>query len=569
MAYKAFYSNGKLADQNFNASSSAASVAPRPIAGKQGTTIVVEDLFYNAPARAKATKSKNEEFIKILDVVGRYAVHSPVGFSCKKFGDSHQALTTRPKLSLKDRIRTVYGSSIANELMEFEMDELERGDTEFGLLECLGAVTNSNYINKKKQQPVIFINDRSVACDSLKRSLMSIYAYFLPKGNQPFMYLNLKINPAHVDVNVHPTKREVRFLNEDEIIDVIGAKIHSMLSKVDTSRTFKTQSVLMRNKRSGEGGELVSISAEPVQELQQLQPTKKYRQENKLVRTDSKQLKLHTFMKREVPLRSGERNLYLEAVVENVEDATSDRVEVNLSSILRLTEDLVESTHKGLTEVFNGSTYVGIVDELRRLCSFQFGVKLYICDYASILNEFYYQIALGEFNNFGEFTLLEPLLVEEIIGPLSNMASTSIDVIVDRIVAMREMLEEYFNLKFDQLGQLYSLPMILKTIEPQISKLPYFIYRLGTNINYENEMECLEGILREIALLYIPEAIPVDEVDVEQRELNTVKRNELNHELENHIFPLLRQKFIATGKTVEDVMEIADLPGLYKVFERC
>lgn len=553
VAYKAYYSNGKLADSNFK---NGAEVAPKPIAGKTGTTITVEDLFYNAPARLRATKSKNDEFIKILDVIGRYAVHSKVGISCKKFGDSHQALITRPNLSLKERIRTVFGSSVANEIIEFSLEMSEEASN-LGLYECFGAISTSNYVNKKKIQPVLFINGRLVQCDPLKRSIMSIYGYFLPKGNQPFVYLSLQINPQNVDVNVHPTKKEVRFLNEDEIVDIVGAKVHSLLSKIDTSRTFKTQSVLTRERKSASG---VSLGADTqaAEDIEKGPPVKKYRQENKLVRTDAKQLKLQSFI--------SERNSSNDVI------HSKERVDVQLSSIVELRKELVDSTHKGLTEIFNGSTYVGIIDEKRRLCSFQFGVKLFICDYAATLNEFYYQVALSEFSNYGDFTIAEPISIREILDPLyaSTAPSVGIDEVMSQIFSMKDMYEEYFGIKFDEDEKLVSIPMILKNIKPVISKLPYFIYRLGAKVNYSDEKECLQGIMKEIALLYVPEPITHDKGSSdEDKVLNEIRRDELDLELENQVFPRLQQQFVATSELLDNVMEIADLPGLYRVFERC
>ena len=70
------------------------------------------------------------------------------------------------------------------------------------------------------------------------------YSTFLPKGGHPFIYLSLEIDPARVDVNIHPTKREVHFLNEDEIIELVSNEIREKLAKVDTSRTFLAQTLL-------------------------------------------------------------------------------------------------------------------------------------------------------------------------------------------------------------------------------------------------------------------------------------------------------------------------------------
>ena len=102
---------------------------PKPVAGKDGTVILVEDLFYNMPSRLQALRSPSEEYAKILDVVGRYSVHCDhVAFSCKKFGDSQFSSTVRADSSTEERIRVVFGNAVARSLLHFEMKPLEELD---------------------------------------------------------------------------------------------------------------------------------------------------------------------------------------------------------------------------------------------------------------------------------------------------------------------------------------------------------------------------------------------------------------------------------------------------------
>ena len=88
------------------------------------------------------------------------------------------------------------------------------------------------------------IIDRSVDSTPLKRALEQVYTTFLPKGGHPFIYLSLLIEPNRVDVNIHPTKREVGFLNEEEIIEKICSAVQKRLCEGDASRRFTVQTLL-------------------------------------------------------------------------------------------------------------------------------------------------------------------------------------------------------------------------------------------------------------------------------------------------------------------------------------
>ncbi|KAK5139372.1 hypothetical protein LTR04_003632, partial [Oleoguttula sp. CCFEE 6159] len=232
-AWRAHYASGKLSPAK-----PGQSADPKPCAGRQGTQITVEDLFYNVPTRRRAFRSASEEYAKILDLVGRYAVHSAgVAFSCKKQGESSASVSVPSNSSTVDRIRIIHGGAVANELIRFEAANERWG------FNSEGWISNANY-NVKRTVLLLFINHRSVESSSIRKAIEQTYATFLPKGGHPFVYLSLEIDPARVDVNVHPTKREVNFLNEDEIIEVICDEIRASLGKVDTSRTFMIQSLL-------------------------------------------------------------------------------------------------------------------------------------------------------------------------------------------------------------------------------------------------------------------------------------------------------------------------------------
>ncbi|KAA8916321.1 hypothetical protein TRICI_001530 [Trichomonascus ciferrii] len=138
-------------------------------------------------------------------------------------------------MSVVDRIRAAYNSDFASELLEIEIP----GGESIRFQGASGRITNANYSSKKSIPPILFINSRLVACEPLRKSLIQVYGTYLPKRWYPFIYLDIKINPHNVDVNVHPTKREVRSLYENEIVEKISAITEEILRKEDSNRRIK------------------------------------------------------------------------------------------------------------------------------------------------------------------------------------------------------------------------------------------------------------------------------------------------------------------------------------------
>lgn len=206
-------------------------------ASNQGTQITVEDLFYNVPQRKQSFKSPNDEYQRILDVVSKYSVHnSKIGFTLLKQGEAI-TLRTPCNSNSEANIRIIYGNEVASELKSVE------GENELLQFKMSGLTTSVNY-SSKKFTFLLFINHRLVESTALKNAITQVYAAFLPKGNHPFVYLDLQIEPNNVDVNIHPTKHEVHFLYEDEIIEQIRQMFEVKLVGSNETRNFYTQSLL-------------------------------------------------------------------------------------------------------------------------------------------------------------------------------------------------------------------------------------------------------------------------------------------------------------------------------------
>ena len=106
-----------------------------------------------------------------------------------------------------------------------------------------GYVSNANY-SIKKCTLLLFINHRLVESTALRKALDAVYVNYLPKDKHPFMYMSLELNPLNIDVNVHPTKHEVKFLYEDSIIEAIQKVVETTLLGSNESRQYYTQSLI-------------------------------------------------------------------------------------------------------------------------------------------------------------------------------------------------------------------------------------------------------------------------------------------------------------------------------------
>ncbi|KAK4193751.1 DNA mismatch repair protein Mlh1 [Podospora australis] len=592
-AWRAVYEGGKLTPAK-----PGQSADPKPVAGRQGTQITVEDLFYTIPTRQRAFRSTSDEYSKIIDMVRRYAVHCPhVGFSCKKHGESSATIAIPAHTSRSDRIRRLYGGSVANGLTEFSTSDDQLG------FKASGFATNANY-SAKKTTFLLFINHRCVESFKIRKAIEQTYASFLPKNSHPFVYLSLEIDPRKVDVNVHPTKQEVHFLNEDETIQAVCEHLRSELAQVDASRTFLTQTLLP-------GGARLRITQPsptpaPGQGSSNTRRTPA-RNETSLVRTDTNMRKI-TSMLPPAAGTSRAQPSHGPADTEKIHYEEADDVALTscrLLSVRALREAVREDIHYELTDILANHTFVGIIDEWQRIAAIQSGVKLYTVDYGRLCFEYFYQVGLTAFGNFGTAQFNPPLNLRELLRQAvdaekkrNNGQQDSVDeedneiieLVADQLIERREMLSEYFSLEISPTGELTSLPILTRGYSPALSKLPRFLLRLGPMVDWTAEQACFETFLRELADFYVPERLPppptrkpqpvenndtnenetVEEEGAEEDTHLTARRRQVRWALENVLFPAFKSRLIGTNSLMKEcIKEIADLKGLYRVFERC
>lgn len=187
-----------------------------------GTIMNVQDLFYNIPARLKFLRNSKTEFSYIQELIQSLAlINSNIAFELKN--NEKIVLKTSGLGNLLNTIKEVYTKDTANHLKEvLKTDELS-------CLKISGYVSTPDYTRSSKKYN-IYINSRTVKCPIFQKAIDTAYKNLIAKGKYPFVVLNLELPPTDVDVNVHPTKKEVRYKNTNQVFSFIYAGIDMALS---------------------------------------------------------------------------------------------------------------------------------------------------------------------------------------------------------------------------------------------------------------------------------------------------------------------------------------------------
>jgi DNA mismatch repair protein MutL len=189
---------------------------------RKGTDITVSDLFYNTPARLKYMKTIHTELGNITDVVNRIALSHPE-ISFRLIHNDRKLLQTNGNGDVRQVLAAIYGLSIVKMLIPIQFDSLDYKVTGYiSLPEVTRA--SRNYIST-------MINGRFIRNYSLARAIQDGYHTLLPIGRYPIVLLNIEMDPILVDVNVHPTKMEVRLSKEQELNDLITNEIKASFKK--------------------------------------------------------------------------------------------------------------------------------------------------------------------------------------------------------------------------------------------------------------------------------------------------------------------------------------------------
>lgn len=183
-----------------------------PVGTGYGTTITIEDLFYNTPARLKFLKSDSTEVNHITELLQAYALsYSNISFSV--INKSRETIRTPGNSDIEDTVRIIYGKEVSDNIASVDYSN------NYGKVK--GIVSKPTYSRGDKQKQVFFINNRWVKVPFITKMLDEIYSDLLPSHRHPVVVLNIEIPSQELDVNVHPTKKEVRFQNYSSVYELV------------------------------------------------------------------------------------------------------------------------------------------------------------------------------------------------------------------------------------------------------------------------------------------------------------------------------------------------------------
>ena len=228
------------------------------IGSNVGTTIKVEDLFFNVPARKKFLKTTTTETNKINDFLIKLAFSNPQ-IAFKLINNNKLTLTTPGNGSLYDAIECVYGAKVSEEMLPIELIDED--------IKITGFITKPSVIRSSRTWQTLIVNGRVITSRVIYKAIDNAYHSMLPKAGHPFVILNIEIAKNTIDVNVHPQKAEIKFEDDSRVFKAIFAAITEAIKPPEDMRNLSDFATPIRDKAINKARE----TAEQIEQIEMKQ----------------------------------------------------------------------------------------------------------------------------------------------------------------------------------------------------------------------------------------------------------------------------------------------------------
>lgn len=199
--------------------------AQQPVVTEKGTSIAVKNLFFNIPARRNFLKSDNVELRHIIDEFHRVALaHPEIQF---EFFHNNSELFKLPPSNLRQRIVNVFGGKTNENLVPVEEDT--------GVVKISGYISKPAFTKKTRGQQFFFVNNRFIKNSYLHHAVGAAFEGLLKDGYHPGYFLFLEVNPSSIDINIHPTKTEVKFDEEQSMYAILRSAVKHSLGQFNVA----------------------------------------------------------------------------------------------------------------------------------------------------------------------------------------------------------------------------------------------------------------------------------------------------------------------------------------------
>ena len=598
---------------------------PEPVACNDGTTVTVHDLFYNNEHRKNSLSGYANEFKKMVELVALYSLDNlDVSFHMTKSYGKDLEIATRAGTTLRDRIATVISSKTSANLLDFNSKDDRLKYSATGVIGDLSSsLPNFRF--------VFFINRRLVQFTSLYKALEVLYKDKLAKGSCPFVYLSIQVEPSFVDANIHPSKNEVRLINEHDVVSQITTEIETLLDSqkdrqismssplkrpcLDVSfiSTPEVQSQAKNNQSFVQSTLDASFGIKSKNDTSlssSTRPEQKVRVDLGSQRIDEmfqRQKNANHSKPKETPLRS-------DSPVSSTEEFVfkNGKRMTNLESVRNLRRKIQESRSTELNTMLVNSSYVGSHFKGTPTLFIQYDVNLIQVNLPELTKELFYQLFLYNFGNLHQFKFEQPISIRNFAQ--IHMAHKDEDNFMykvesqmNKLIEMSAMMDDYFSVGISSSGQLTAMPEVLEGYMPSWSGLPEFVYDLLFNVNWTEESECFESLARALGKLYMATEescqfeAPMEELEPEEetvtceniiasdngednasqissqdseesiQPLPPLRDDPSTHKriIASVLYPALKNKFLPSRDSVEHFVLRTTVPQLYKVFHRC
>ncbi|NBK96643.1 MAG: DNA mismatch repair endonuclease MutL [Erysipelotrichia bacterium] len=377
----------------------------------KGTQIIVKNLFQKTPARLKHLKTPQYEFSLISDVVQKFALaHSEIAFTLTH--DGRSVFNSKGKGNLLEVIMEIYGREVAKAAIP-----IRASDTDYVLK---GYAIQPSQNRASKYYMLCYINDRMIRSYRLQKAIIDAYAPYLPKDRFPIVVLDIKMDPKLVDVNVHPSKWEVRLSKEKQleklIKDSIGDVLTNKLSVSKVERMDQSKQEVVEPVR-------FDFSYTPNKQAGVYQENSEVNKITQEIREEFASYQSKSEKKTDTPMRDEQKSMQEEIVQKSVEEYNEE--------IKLITKEPQSTQEKTDEEVFISSMsvnpsfpYMEVIGQLKGCYILAQGENgLYIIDQHAAQERYHYEV-IQEMVLQGvkdSQPLLVPLTIESSMGAVAQI----------------------------------------------------------------------------------------------------------------------------------------------------